>query len=111
MKNIDNQNLNVTPDKTINLKSSPSATTVKKKKNGNENFLRNNQKTSKKRGGNNPPHSPHPPLSTCTERVQAAIGSGCRNEDSIVRWCSEKNLSLSRAECRRVLKKIAEQVA
>lgn len=52
MKNTDNQNLNATPDKLINLKSSPSATTVKKKKKGNENFLRNNQKKSKKRGGN-----------------------------------------------------------
>ena len=59
-----------------------------------------------KSGGNNPPH---PPPGTCTGRVQAAMKAGCRNEESILQWCADRQLNLSRTECRRVMKRL-EQV-
>ena len=59
-----------------------------------------------KSGGNNPPH---PPLGTCTGDVQAAMKAGCRNEESILQWCSDRQLNLSSTECRRVMKSL-EQV-
>jgi phage/plasmid-associated DNA primase len=59
--------------------------------------------------GSNPPHPPHVPLTTVTERVTAAIASvGC-DEDRILRWCAERDLSLSRVECRRTLKRLSSR--
>ena len=62
-----------------------------------------------KGGGNNPPHPPHSPPGTCTARVQAAMNTGCRKEEEILQWCAERDLSLSRTECRRVLKRIGQE--
>ena len=62
-----------------------------------------------KSGGNNPPYPPHPPPGTCTGRVQAAMNAGCGNENSILQWCADRQLNLSRTECRRVMKRL-EQV-
>lgn len=51
----------------------------------------------------------HTPLTTVTERVTAAIASvGC-DEDKILRWCAERDLSLSRVECRRTLKRLSSR--
>jgi len=58
------------------------------------------------------PNPPHPPLATVTDRVTAAISDvGC-DEDRILKWCADRDLSLSRVECRRTLKRLsAKQVA
>ena len=56
-----------------------------------------------KSGENNPPH---PPPGTCTGRVQAAMKAGCRNEEAILQWCDDRQLSLSSSECRRVMKRL-----
>ena len=59
-----------------------------------------------KGAGNNPPH---PPPSTCTARVEAAMNAGCHKEEEILQWCAERNLNLSRTECRRVLTRIGRE--
>jgi hypothetical protein len=51
-------------------------------------------------------NSPNPPLVTCTDRVQAAMKDGCTDEDSILKWCAERNLELARTECRRTMRHI-----
>ena len=55
--------------------------------------------------------SRHTPPTTVTERVTAAIASvGC-DEDKILRWCAERDLALSRVECRRTLKRLSVKEA
>ena len=54
----------------------------------------------------NSPNHPYPPLVTCTDRVQAALQDGCADEDSILKWCAERNLELARTECRRTMRHI-----
>ena len=53
-----------------------------------------------KSGGNNPPPG------KCTGRVQTAMKAGCRNEESILQWCHDRQLNLSSTECRRVMKSL-----
>ena len=55
-----------------------------------------------KSGGNNPPPG------TCTGRVQAAMKAGCRNEESILQWCLDRQLNLSSTERRRLSKRLQE---
>jgi hypothetical protein len=47
---------------------------------------------------------PHPPLTTVTDRVKAAMADGYRTEDAILKWCADRKLALARTECRRALK-------
>ena len=65
-----------------------------------------NKALETKGGENNPPHPPPPPPGTCTERVQAAMKAGCRTEDSILAWCADRKLSLSRSECKRAFNRL-----
>jgi hypothetical protein len=69
-----------------------------------EGFISHVLRPIEKRSASNPPHAP---LTTVTERVTAAIDSvGC-DEDRILRWCAERDLSLSPVECRRTLKRLS----
>jgi putative DNA primase/helicase len=52
------------------------------------------------------PNPPHPPLTTVTDRVKAAMADGCRAEDAILKWCADRKLALARTECRRALKRL-----
>ena len=66
------------------------------------------------RVASNPPHPPHPPhlsLVTVTDRVKAAMADGCQSEDSVLRWCADRQLALARTECRRTLKRLSDTQA
>lgn len=48
----------------------------------------------------------HPALTTCAERVRAAMDAGCTDEDSILNWCASQRLQLGRQECRSTMRRL-----